>query len=298
MLDRKPFFTYLYTTNFAFLTTEKPMPTFMDRYPELRKQIFRSELNKYSLVSWRKNFLKIYPETIDVVLAAEVSFDEWAAAYGLYDIERHLFRFLVALFTISKTRLSHPVPAKNTDQSPSDPELRITREIGEYFGTMTPFENQGTMIVMCTLLNALQHSISLCAIPATVQQDQTVYAYTTFLRDFDALRILKDPLAESINEAWKRTAHCIEPRSLVQQFMSGEILREADAHTYEAILLARLSLLQHVTHPETVRFLLSDGGPKQLYQHLLIQLYPHQPAQIAHVKSWAAKWQDGALIKP
>ncbi len=277
---------------------EKSMPTFMDRYPELREQIFRSELNKYSLVSWRKNFLKIYPETIDVVLAAEVSFDECAAAYGLYNIERHLFRFLVALFTISKTRLVHLDSSKSTIHNQSNLERTTSKEVSEYFGTMTPFEGQGTVIVICTILNALQHSISCCAIPATVQQDQTVYAYTTFLRDFNALRILKDPLAESTNEAWKRTAHCIEPRSLVKQFMSGEILREAGAHTYEAILLARLSLLQDVTHPETIRLLLTDGGPKHLYQHLLAQLHPHQPAQIAHVKSWAAKWQNGALLTP
>jgi len=132
------------------------MPTFMDRYPELRECIKQSGLTRHMLSAWTDTTLRVYPEAQKSTTAAEADLIACADIYGLHDLEIHLFRYLVIVFTIFKNTLNQPQFSERLLKDQTDSGSACADEIGQWLGTMTPFAEQAIWDVTGIITSAIQ----------------------------------------------------------------------------------------------------------------------------------------------
>jgi hypothetical protein len=248
-----------------------------------------------------------------------------APILGLNDVETRLFEFLLLSQNVGRLVEAHRVEMEISASDMSVPTPRAsdaTRHHGHESAVIIGKILEGAVSpdLRQVILYAVEHHADpfmpkACNFVATEEVINAALGLTGILRDWDKRKgFLKAQLLvedEAYKEMERRTnwfsarlrfpdwgdeKRRITPEHLFQSFAQGGLIIRGDCESYEAFILQILTYLFDVVHPEFLERILSEGGPRILYQYLERRL-EHQTHQIDAIRARLVDWNPEAAAR-
>lgn len=304
--------------------TDMSKQTFMDRNPELRTLIAKSDITPAILREMTDKILENYtkyakelPDTsawkrgkLDHVQRGADEVREHAALFGLDGKQIDVVTLLVAAHDSGRLIHEH-VNHSSKQQLPWRHGVESALLAQQAFG---PYVK--TPLCLAMYLAIYHHSDVTTPTLEEFGDGKASYALTCLLRDFDKLTGFDDAAKYTADEDFKRKQietnfstqrkddptwgdekGKIVPETMLDTFIDGKALVRRDCQSYEAYMAQYVAWIFDIQNDETLELAIKRGGPLTVFNYLLAQTKTGAPEQYARLKAWAETWRGGLLLR-